>query len=119
MTPTKETIELLDALGAVGARAFTALADDGKVSFVEALAFASDLGKITKAISGAGSIPGELAKADGEAKDYLRNTIVDKLKEAGITHRIQDITDMVLAWLICTVDTVQFIRNAPPTALPA
>ncbi|WP_009964868.1 hypothetical protein [Verrucomicrobium spinosum] len=119
MTPVKETKEFLDALSALAVRTFNSLSDDGRISVFEGAGYLADLKTVATAISGAPQIPGELLKADEEAHAYLRAQIKVGLAKVGVTHRIQDITEAILTWIVDTLQTVAFIRTAPPTALPA
>ena len=119
MSTTKETTELIKALSKLAIRTVINLKDDGRVSFAEGLAYMSDLGVIREGFAGVAEIPKELADLSSEEMQALRGLIVQGLKDNGVTYRIQDIADALIQWLYDTIKVAIFIKNAPPTALPA
>ena len=119
MSTTKETTELIKALSKLAIRTVANLKDDGRVSFAEGLAYMADLGVIREGFAGVAEIPKELADLDSEEMQALRGLIVQGLKDNGVTYRIQDIADALIQWLYDTIKVAIFIKNAPPTALPA
>ena len=112
--PIKETLEVIVSLAAIGARTAANLANDGKISYIEAAGYLSELGTVRTALQGITEVPAELKDLDADEVSELRTAVLKALAGVGITHRTQDITDRLLEWAYSTVHTMLFIRNAPP-----
>jgi len=116
MSGTKETKEVIEALATIAAKTIKNLKDDGKISIWEILTYGSDMTSVKAAIAGSGDLLKELSDLDEEETNDLRNLIISKLDDFGISPRNVDISDRFLKWLFDTADMVQDIRNQPPTA---
>lgn len=115
----KETQELIKALAALTVRTVKNLRDDGKISVTEGIGYLAELGTIKEALNGIQRVPEEVMDLTTSEMLVLRAEIRKGLIEAGVTHRLADITDKAVAWLNETLVFARFIINAPPTALLA
>jgi len=115
----KETLELVTALAIMAARTGKNLRDDGRVSLLETAGYLADFSVIRAGLAGLSEIPAEFRQLDDARLDQLRAGILAGLATAGIQHRTMDITDRLMIWAYDTVQTLLFIRNAPPSAIAA
>lgn len=113
----KESREVIKALSALAVRTIRNVKDDGKISLTEGIGYLSELGAVKDAISGIQDVPEEILDLSTEELQSLRADIRQGLIEAGVTHRLADITDAAVKWLNDTLSFARFIINAPPTAI--
>lgn len=122
MKTTKETREVLQALGAVVARKVRVSAD-GKITIIEKLGFLGDAPEVYDAMSNIADVPSELMDLDMNEYTILVGDIRMILIEAGISHRNSDIAEWILEWAYSTIrNTVTLlkkIKEAPPSAVLA
>ena|SRR5436190_1292155 len=118
MKTTKETTELVRAIGALAATLVVDL-KDGKMSVIEMGGLLLHIGSMKEAISGITEVPSELADLDDSERASLLKIISDQLTGAGLSHRIADAAEKVLDLAYNAVRTILSIKNAPPSAVPA
>lgn len=115
----KETRELIKALADLTVRTVKNVRNDGKISLAEGIGYLAELGTIKEALNGIQRVPEEVMDLTAAELLVLREDIRKGLIEAGVTHRLADITDKAVAWLNETLVFARFIINAPPTAMLA
>jgi hypothetical protein len=122
MKTTKETREVIAALGAVIARTIRVQAD-GTVTGIEKVSFIKDAPEVYDALVGISEVPAELADLDTGERIILSGDIRMILIEVGISHRNSDIADWILEWAYdfvrSTVLLIHRIKTAPPSAIAA
>lgn len=117
-TNIKETRELIKALASLTVRTINNIKDDGKISLAEGLGYLGELGAIKDALNDIGKVPDEVLNLSSTELETLKSDIRQGLIEAGVTHRLADITEQAIKWLHETLSFARFVINAPPTAIP-
>jgi hypothetical protein len=117
---TKETREVIRALGALAARVMRARAD-GVWSTGEKLSFMGDLPEVWVAVQNIDEVPAELEDLDDVERAVLLEAVKKVMIRAGVSHRDSDAAERILEWAYTTAqNTVELwraIRDAPPVAL--
>lgn len=111
-----ETRELIAAIATIAKRILKGLANDGKVSPLEALGFWSDRKAITAGFSGVSAVPAELWDLTDEEIDTLRRDIYVALTDIGIDSPTSSLVDASLVWITQTGNFVKLILQPPPKA---
>lgn len=122
MKTTRETREVIHALGAVVARKVLVSAD-GRVTFIERFGFLGDAPEVYEAIRGISEVPAELADLDKNELVILVGDIRMILIDLKISHRHSDIAEWIFEWaynmIRSTIQLFNRIKDAPPTAILA
>lgn len=118
-TGIQHTTEVLAAGVALSLRTRNALADDGKISWLEGLGYLAELPKVATALKGIHEVPAELLDLDEFEKDGLADMVSETLTHWGVSHRVQDITKELMAAAVSLVGTLLTIKRLPPSAVPA